>query len=155
MRHDVERASTLRASASEVWRHATSIAGVNAEMGPWLRMTAPPDVRDLSLDDPRVVLGEALFASRVLLLGVVPVDRMRVTLVELERGRRFVEQSPMLGIPYWRHERTVDELAGGCRIRDHLTFEPPIAVAGPVFRGLIDAFFAHRHRRLAQLFGAA
>ena len=37
----VERTSELDADAERVWAHATSMAGVNAELRPWLRMTTP------------------------------------------------------------------------------------------------------------------
>jgi ligand-binding SRPBCC domain-containing protein len=143
----ITRASSLAAAAPEVWRHATSLDGINRELAPWMTMSAPPELRGLSLDDDRVVIGERLFVSWVRLFGVVPLDRMEVTIVELERGRRFVEQSPMLAMRRWRHERTVEPAGAGCVLRDTLTFSPGVA------RPALAAFFAHRHRVLARLFG--
>jgi hypothetical protein len=80
MRVDISRSTPLRAAPSLVWRHATSLDGINREMGPWLKMTAPPEARGLALDDAGVALGEPLFTSVVLFGGVMPVERMRVTI---------------------------------------------------------------------------
>jgi len=150
----IERTSELAAPAPDVWRHATSLAGINHELAPYLMMTAPPELREVALDAIQVALGEPLFASRALLFGIVPVERMQVTLVELEPGRRFVEQSALLALPYWRHERTVDAVGTGCRLRDALAFRAPVAIAAPVLHRLLIALFTHRHRRLRALFGA-
>jgi ligand-binding SRPBCC domain-containing protein len=148
----IERSTPLAASAAEVWRHATSIDGINREMAPWLRMTAPRSADGLTLDAAAGALGEPLFTSVVLLGGVVPVERMRVTIAELEPGRRFVERSPMLGLRGWRHERIVEPHAAGCLVIDRVSFEPRVAAAGSLARAAIGAFFAHRHRQLGRLF---
>ena len=147
------RASTLAAAPESVWAHATSLASINREMAPWLEMSAPAELQGVSLDDPRVVPGEELFASTVRFLGFLPVDRMHVTIVELERGRRFVEESPMLAMRRWRHEREIVPAGAGCTLRDTLTFEPRIALATPAVRIALGAFFTHRHRVLRRLFG--
>jgi ligand-binding SRPBCC domain-containing protein len=151
----IERSTPLRAAAAEVWRHATSLDGINREMAPWLRMTAPAEARGLALDDAGVELGQPLFTSVVLLGGVVPVERMRVTITELDPGRRFVERSPMLTVRGWRHERRIDPHAAGCRVTDRVSFAPPLAAAAMPMRALVGAFFAHRHRQLGRIFNAA
>src|SRR5436190_18148895 len=129
---ELERATALRATPAEVWQHATSIDGINRELSPWLRMTVPPEARRFAVDDALASLGESLVASRVLLLGVLPVERMRITIVALEPGRRFVEQSPMLTMRSWRHERIIDPTAGGCRVSDRLAFEPLLRTSAPL-----------------------
>jgi ligand-binding SRPBCC domain-containing protein len=148
----VEQTSVVGGPPAAVWASITSLEGINREMGPWLQMTLPPEARGLTLDAALETLGEPLFASRVLLFGIIPVERMRVTLVELEPGRRFVEQSPMLTLRYWRHERTLAPEGSDCRITDRLTFAPPVAVFAPILRRVVSALFAHRHRRLAETF---
>jgi ligand-binding SRPBCC domain-containing protein len=152
MHVEISRSTPLRAAPADVWRHATSLDGINREMGPWLKMTAPPEARGLALDDAGVALGEPLFTSVVLFGGVVPVERMRVTITELEPGRRFVERSPMLAVRAWRHERTIDAHPAGCLISDRVSFEPRVGAASALLRSAIGAFFAHRHRQLGRLF---
>ena len=86
------RSSTLRARAADVWRHAVSPDGVNRELRPLLRMTFPPDTRDLTASFQP---GERLFRSWLLLFGVLPVEFDDVVFVELEPGRRFLERSSL------------------------------------------------------------
>jgi ligand-binding SRPBCC domain-containing protein len=150
---ELERTTALRAAPAEVWRHVTSIDGINRELAPWLRMTVPSEARRLTIDDALDSLGDALIVSRVLLFGVLPVERMRLTIVALEPGHRFVEQSPMLTMRSWRHERTVEPTADGCRLSDRLSFEPLVRASSPLLRRLVGALFAHRHRRLVERFG--
>jgi hypothetical protein len=87
----VERTTALAAPAERVWARVTTFAGVNDELRPWLRMTAPRRLRDASLDD--VELGRPVCRSWVLLGGVVPVEYDDVTLVERGPGMRFLERS--------------------------------------------------------------
>lgn len=63
---DVEVSSVVAAPQTEVWDRVASFAGVNYELGPWLRMTAPAGVDSIELD--QVPLGRKWFRSWVLLL---------------------------------------------------------------------------------------
>jgi len=140
--------STLLAPAAQVWAHATSLDGINAELRPWLKMTAPPGLA--RLDDVTVELGRPLGPSALLLLGALPIDRMQVTLVELEPGRRFVERSAVRSMRLWQHERTVEGQGDGCVLTDRLTFEPKLG--GPIVAAFLRAVFRNRHRVLREKF---
>ena len=143
--------STLRASAEELWSHASSFAGVNRELGPLVYMTYPPSMARLT--PAAVPLGRRAFRSWILLLGLIPVDFDDVTLVELEPGRGFYEVSRVASVRQWRHRRTLIPVANGCRLTDELAFAPLWSWAGPlqfwVFRGI----FALRYRYLRRRFG--
>jgi len=159
--------SRLRASPERAWAWATSVDGILTELRPLARMTVPAGTD--SLLDLDVELGKPIARSWILLFGVLPVDRSDLTLVELEPGRRFVEQSPMLGMRLWRHERTIEPVgasdagtagdaggdasiaSAGCRITDHLTFEPRLG--RPLVRWLVAVLFRHRHRVLRRELG--
>lgn len=152
----VVRSSRLRASAADVWAGVTKMPAINREMGPVLRMSYPREAEDMTLDGDAVRLGEPLFRSWVLLGGLLPVERMDVTLVELDPGRRFVEQSGTLFMRLWRHERIVDADAnGGSTVTDRLTMEAPIPRFSAGIARLVGLFFDHRHRRLRATFGSA
>jgi hypothetical protein len=134
-----------------VWAAVTTASGINDELRPWLRMTAPPSLRShgLSLVRP----GERVCRSWVLLLGVVPVDYDDITLEQIEPPHRFLERSTMLSQRQWEHERTIEPAPGGCAITDRIRYQPRLPIPDLFLRRLYRAVFAHRHRRLRKRFG--
>jgi ligand-binding SRPBCC domain-containing protein len=149
----VEQQSVVPASPETVWERVSTFEGVNDELRPVLRMTAPARVR--GLDPSEVVLGERIFRSWVLLFGVLPIDYDDLTLIALEPGRGFHERSRMLSMRVWEHERTLSPEGTGCLVRDRLSFEPRLPGMGPLLERVVRATFSHRHRRLRRRFGYA
>ena len=148
----VERQSVLAATPEAVWERVSTFEGINDELGPVLRMTAPARVR--RLEPAEVVLGERIFRSWVLLFGVLPIDYDDLTLIALEPGRGFHERSRMLSMRVWEHERTLEpDGATGCLVRDRLSFEPRLPGMGPLLERIVRATFKHRHVRLRRRFG--
>lgn len=146
-------ASALAAPAPEVWRVVGTMAGVNAELGPWFRMTTPDGASRLRLEDAPI--GVPLFSSWVLLRGV-PVDRHALTLEQVLPGERFREHSTSWLEASWIHERHV-RAAGEdtCTVEDRLAFVPRLALLRPLVRRIVAATFRHRHRQLRRRFGTA
>jgi hypothetical protein len=151
----VEQGSLVRVPASRMWAHATSPAGINAELRPWLRMTIPRSLRGRTIEDAPI--GEVAGRSWILLLGLIPVEYDDLRLVELEPGRRFLERSSMLTLSAWEHERVI-ESAGeeSCQATDRLGFElhaplGRIPGSSSIVRAIVTALFRHRHRRLKQM----
>jgi hypothetical protein len=152
--------SAIAAPASEVWARVVTAAGVNDELGPWLRMTVPRRYReqagDLNVDD--VPLNETIGRSWVLLFGLIPVDYDALKLVEREPGRRFQEDSTMLSLSRWRHERIVEPAGeGACTVTDRLQFTPRrplrwIPGSSRLAEAIVGFLFRHRHRRLRSHF---
>ena len=142
--------SELGGSREDVWRAVTSFDGIAAEMGPWLRMSAPRGVR--AIGDVEIRPGERLFRSWILLFGVVPIDFSELTLVSIEEGRGFVEESPMGTMRRWRHERTLEDGQSSelTIVTDRLTFEP--RAFGSIVGAIVRRFFAHRHAMLRRRF---
>lgn len=147
----IERTTRLAAPADEVWRHATSMAGVNAELAP-IVMTYPPDAERLPDELADLPAGQPLFTS-TLKLGPLPFDRHTLTLVDVERGRSFQEDSTSRLHRRWRHRRTVTPVEGGCEVTDRLEVDPRLPGAGPLTRLAVRRVFARRHRVLAARFG--
>jgi ligand-binding SRPBCC domain-containing protein len=143
--------SPLRAPADRVWAHASSFAGINRELWP-LRMTHPPGHARLTPET--TPLGRPAFRSWILLFGLVPVDFDDLMLIELEPGRGFSEVSRLFSAREWRHRRTVTPAAGGCVVRDEVTFVPRWPRAGPVLARVYRLAFELRHRVLRRRFGA-
>jgi ligand-binding SRPBCC domain-containing protein len=147
----VEQESILAAAPEAVWARVSTFEGINDELRPLMRMTAPARVR--ALDPAEVVLGERIFRSWILLFGLIPIDYDDLSLIALEPGRGFHERSTMLSMRAWEHERWLESDGDGrCRLRDRLSFEPRAGFAGPVLERFIVLTFRHRHRRLQRFF---
>src|SRR4051812_30172421 len=96
-------ASRLGAPIEAVWASISTMRGVNYEMSPLFRMTHPKAAGEASLADaPR---GVCAFQSLLLLFGVLPIDRHALTLIEVDIGKGFVEDSTSLLQRRWRHAR--------------------------------------------------
>jgi ligand-binding SRPBCC domain-containing protein len=144
-------ASRLCAPPERVWAHATSMAGINHELAPLLRMTHPPEMT--TLGDLSPPLGTPLFRSIILLFGVLPIDFDDVTLEAIEPGRGFRERSRTLSQREWIHERSCEPVEGGVRVTDRITFEPRVSGAATLLAPLLHLVFRNRHRKLVGLFG--
>ncbi|MFC5065734.1 hypothetical protein [Actinomycetospora atypica] len=147
---EVERASVVPAAAEDVWRRVATFAGIDDELRPFLTMSVPRGADDLTIDTAPV--GEPLGRSWVRLFGVLPVEYDDLLLVEVERGRRFREESTMFAMRRWVHDRTVEPVPGGALVTDRVVLEPRalLVLAGPLLRVVVAALFAHRHRRLVR-----
>lgn len=143
--------SALRAAPEVVWAHASTMEGVNRELGPWVRMGYPREVagRRLSPEDT----GRVLFTSTLWILGVLPYDRHALRLERVAPGEGFAEESTSWTMRRWRHERTLSPLPDGCTLTDRVTFEPRMPSVGPVVERIVSAVFHHRHAVLRRTFG--
>lgn len=140
------------AAAPVVWERVVDPDGINHEMRPWMTMTMPRAVQGMTVDT--VPLERPLGRAWLRLLGVLPFDYDRLTIVELEPGRRFLERSTMLSMRRWEHERTLTPVEGGTRVHDRVTLQPRLPVPGfaRLLARVVDAFFQHRQRRLRTYF---
>lgn len=134
-----------------MWARVTTAAGINDELWPLLRMTAPASLRRDGL--VRVQLGQPLCRSVVLLAGVLPVDYDDITLVRLDPPAAFLERSPMLSQRIWQHERTLERVPEGCVLSDRVSYLPRLPVPDRLLHALYSWLFRHRHRRLRRRFG--
>ncbi len=150
-----ERRTTIAATPARVWARVVSPEGINDEMHPWMTMAVPRGADGITIDT--VPIGTPVGRAWLRLLGVLPFDYDRLTIAELEPGRRFREESTMLSMRRWVHDRTVEPAAGDptrTLVTDRITLAPrlPMRWAGPLLCRLLGAFFSHRHRRLARHF---
>ena len=144
--------STLAAPREAVWQWITSWAGIRRETMPFFTMTAPRGMR--SIAEVQVVPGRRLFRSWLLFGGLLPLDILDLTLVELTSGHGFTERSPMLSMKRWQHQREILDAAGGAvELVDTLTFEPRLLRG--VSRWFVTRLFRHRHAVLRRAFRGA
>jgi len=145
-------ASSLDAPAEDVWAWATSVEGINSELGAaFLHMRFPRGIERLTPDT--VTVGEPLASIPLIFGSWIPVDASELTIAELGPGHRFLERSPMRMMTQWEHERTVRPRdTGGCTVVDNLHFTPRM-LRGASIR-VIEFVFGRRHARLQERFGA-
>ncbi len=150
----IERQSIVEAPAERVWARVVTPEGINDELRPWMTMSMPRGVHGLTVDD--LPIGTPVGRCWMRLFGVLPFDYDRLCIVDLEPGRRFDEQSTMMTMRQWRHERSVADEGEKTVVRDRITFElrGPIRVLTPVVAVGVRALFGHRHRRLQRHFAA-
>src|SRR5260370_4580315 len=110
LRPPIVTRSELEADLAQVWAGITTVDGINDELRPLLRMTAPARLRERGLRD--VVVGKRICRSWVLLFGVLPVDYDDITLERLDPPRGFLERSTMLSQRRGAHERTLEPAPG-------------------------------------------
>lgn len=144
-------ASNLPVSLPDLWRKVNTMEGVNHELAPFIRMTSPAAMRCLPFT--QAPLKQTLFASWLLLFGVLPFDRHQLRLDEVWEGG-FRENSSSLIHRVWRHERIITANSNGAMLTDTLNFEPRIAVFGYILLPVVRFVFQHRHRRLKRFFAA-
>lgn len=143
--------SDLSAPLADVWHKVSTMDGVNDELTPFIRMTAPNSMRRLPFT--KAPLKQPLFASWLLLFGVLPFDRHQLRLDEVWEGG-FRENSSSLIHRVWRHERIITANGNESMLTDSLDFEPRISLFGYILLPIVRFVFQHRHRRLKRLFDA-
>lgn len=137
-------------SPEKAWSHMTSPSGVNAEFWPFLRMTFPSTMDDVTSDwQP----DQHRFRSWLLLFGIIPVEYDDFGLREVDIGKRFLESSEMLSQQQWVHEREISETPAGTRISDRVCFVSRLPFLERVYLGVFRLVFRYRHFRLKQLYG--
>src|ERR1700737_2829016 len=149
----IERQSMVDAPAEQVWARVVTPEGINDEVRPWLTMSMPRGAKDLTVDT--VPVGTPIGRGWMRLFGVLPFDYDHLTIAELVPGRSFDEQSTMMSMRSWRHERTI-EPDGDAKtiVRDPPPFvlRTPLRPLTPLVARGIGALFSHRHRRLQRHF---
>ncbi|HJT94938.1 MAG TPA: hypothetical protein VJ777_23880 [Mycobacterium sp.] len=149
----IERQSVVEATAEQVWARVVTPEGINDELRPWMTMSMPRGAKALTVDS--VPVGEPIGRCWMRLFGAFPFDYDRLTIAELRPGQGFDEESTMLSMQRWRHERSLTpEADGKTLVRDRLTFQLrlPLRPLTPIVAVGIRALFGHRHGRLQRHF---
>lgn len=149
----VERQSVIDAPTDRVWARVVTPEGINDELRPWMTMSMPRSAKDLTVDT--VPVGTPIGRCWMRLFGILPFDYDNLMIAALWPGRGFDEQSTMLSMRSWRHERTLEpENDTKTLVHDRLTFEmrTPLRVLTPAIAAGIRALFGHRQRRLQRHF---
>ncbi len=151
----VERQSVVDAPVDQVWTRVVTSEGINDELRPWMTMSMPRGAESLTVDN--VPVGQPIGRCWLRLFGVFPFDYDDLMIAELSPGRGFHEESMMMSMRLWRHERTLEPRSDAKTVvRDYITFQlrAPLRPLTPLIGAGITALFGHRHRRLQRHFAA-
>ena len=152
----IERQSIVDSPADQVWARVVTPEGINDELRPWMTMSMPRGAESSTVDN--VPVGTPIGRCWLRLFGLVPFDYDYLTIAELQPGQGFHEESTMLSMRLWRHERSVTpDGESKTVVRDRITFQLrlPLRPLTPIIAVGIRALFGHRHRRLQCHFAAA
>ena len=125
--------------------------GVNAELAPLVRMTAPESVSTSTIFDWPVQT--ELFSSWILLFGFLPIDRHRFFLESVDPQSGFRERSCSWVNAYWCHEREIVPSESGCRVTDAVEYKSRVPLMDFALEPVYRLVFWLRHRHLRRWYG--
>lgn len=136
---------SLPVDANALSEALLTMNGVNFELGPWLRMSAPAEwgtkpIYEWPTQAP-------IFTSRIFFLGFIPIDLHRFRFISVGTSG-FEESSSALLNRVWAHQRSIQPYAEGSKVIDQVSYEPKSKLLGRILKPIYRATFAHRHKRL-------
>lgn len=140
--------SKVPATPKELWNWSTSVQGIGTEMGPILTLHSPGG--GIPVPQDQASLGKVLGNCTFRLFGILPVDLSRLTFTEVDPGHSYVEQSQLMSMKRWRHERIIEPGTDGTHVIDKLEFTPRFASG--FAKWFISRLWSHRHAVLRRQF---
>lgn len=141
---DTARPDGTLGVADDRYRSASSIA----------KFWARDKDRTVMIGNDEMSSGTRIGKSYLHMAGLIPFGDDDISIVQIESGRMFREESAVTGMRTWIHERTLEPNEGRTIVTNAITFVPRFAVPGltRLLTVVLGAFFEHRHRRLRDLF---
>jgi len=131
----------------------SSMAGVNLELSPYIKMTYPKDKANLSDQTTQFISGETIFVSFLLLFGLIPIDVHFLRLDAFDKGTSFTENSVSLLQESWRHHRILTQTSAECvDVTDTVTLQPRLPLLGHLLLPVVRFVFRGRHINLQSMF---
>lgn len=123
-----------------------TMKGVNMELSPLLRMTAPSEWSSKPIFEWPT--GKVLFSSWILLFGIIPIDRHTFFFQSIDRQRGFAEASSSLTNKLWQHRRELNRSGSSCRVTDTVEFQCRLPLLANVLAPVYRFIFRQRHQVL-------
>ncbi len=140
-----EMKTQLTVSANELAHDTLNMSGINYELGPLLKMSAPDKWQSKPITDWPT--NQSLFISTILLLGLIPIDRHYFNFKKID-SFGFNENSKSLMNTLWSHERLIKSNGTGSVITDVIIYKSKLVILGNLIMPIYKAIFKHRHNRL-------
>ncbi|MBC54241.1 MAG: hypothetical protein CMQ34_10465 [Gammaproteobacteria bacterium] len=147
-----EVSSNLKISPEDVDGLLT-MKGVNTELSPLIRMTAPSEW--LSKPVFEWPTGKVLFSSWILLFGIFPIDRHTFFFQSIDRQRGFAEASSSLTNKLWHHRRDIRRTGASWRVTDTVEFQCRLPGLEYVLAPVYGFIFKHRHQVLRSYYSGS
>ena len=148
--HSFTISSNLPVTAEEILRTLT-MAGVNSELSPLVKMTAPRSWANRSiLEWPEQ---QHLFDSWILFLGMLPIDRHSFYFDSINPHEGFIEASSSTTNSRWCHQRRISPAQEGCRVSDIVEYQSRLPLLGYLLKPIYRLVFWCRHRNLRSKYG--
>lgn len=147
-----EVSSNLKISPEDIDGLLT-MKGVNTELNPFIRMTAPSEWSSKPIYEWPT--DKVLFASWILLFGILPIDRHTFFFQSIDRQRGFAESSKSLTNKLWQHRRDINRNGASCQVTDTVEFQCRLPVLAYILAPVYRFIFKHRHRVLRSYFGGS
>ena len=142
--------SVLPAPRAELWAVLATMPGVNSELWPLARMSAPRHFRETPIH--QWPTGEFLFHSTIFFALIFPADRHHFRMQTVS-DCGFQEDSTSLMNRSWRHSRQLETLTTengeATRVIDRVSYESRAGnLLGRLMLPTYRLVFWNRHRRL-------
>lgn len=148
--HTFQITSHLACSAEQLLT-TLNMQGVNTELAPLVRMTAPEAWRDKLIT--QWPTQQQLFSSWVMLFAVLPIDRHSFFFDAIDPASGFSENSSTWTNKHWQHQRTIRDAGKGCEITDTVSYESRLPLLGALFKPVYRWVFTRRHQFLRRTYG--
>jgi hypothetical protein len=145
------RQTRIKGRAPFIAREILTMSGVNYELMPVVKMTAPE--RWQAKPVYGWPTGANLFRSLILLFGFIPIDIHCFGMTEASLTG-FKESSTSILMEFWRHQRQIENWGENTLITDSVEFQTRIRLLGGLLAPVYRFVFSHRHKRLLQRYGS-
>jgi ligand-binding SRPBCC domain-containing protein len=153
-----ERETVVAAPFEEVWDFHSDERGLVALTPGWMNLRVESTTGSDGAPDPDVLDAGSVVESSVRPFGVGPRQQWVSDIVERheEDGRAMFRDVMAEGpFPHWVHTHRFEEVPGGTRVHDHVSYRLPGGAVGRAASPFgwvgFEPMFRHRHRTTKKL----
>ena len=151
MIHYLHREQTIPASIESVWKYFSEPKNLN--------LITPPDMNfeivsggELEMSEGQIIEYRVEFMRGVRSLWLTEIAHVRP-------NEYFVDEQRLGPYRFWYHEHRFQEITGGVKMTDHVTYAAPFGFLGDLvhavwIRQKLNRIFEYRHQKISEIFGS-